>query len=256
MSLEPVRHWSAARVHAVLATAAKAATPWHDHDHLILGVVDRGVRVIALRDASFDVDAGRGFVLPPHVAHRCLDCGGVDYRVLCFDQPAPPTARPAWGRIALPEWRAAFDRVFALVIGGAGDLAEALTALTVPTTSSVGVLAPSTAVDPSPVRQARRNIVGDLAHGKTLRALAHDAGLSPFHLHRLYLRCTGLTPRQQQMLARLRQARTLLGEGVALSDAAAACGFADQSHLNRVFKRWMGVPPGRYRAQLRTQARD
>jgi AraC-like DNA-binding protein len=58
------------------------------------------------------------------------------------------------------------------------------------------------------------------------------------------------------MLARLRQARTLLGEGVALSDAAAACGFADQSHLNRVFKRWMGVPPGRYRAQLRTQARD
>jgi AraC-like DNA-binding protein len=94
-----------------------------------------------------------------------------------------------------------------------------------------------------------------LAHAKTLRALARDARLSPFHL-RLYLRCTGLTPRQQQMLARLRQARTLLGEGVALSAAAAACGFADQSHLNRVFKRWMGVPPGRYRAQLRTQARD
>jgi AraC-like DNA-binding protein len=80
------------------------------------------------------------------------------------------------------------------VVGGAGDLAEALTALTVLTTSSVGVLAPSTAVDPSPVRQARRNIVGDLAHAKTLRALARDAGLSPFHLHRLYLRCTGLTP--------------------------------------------------------------
>ena len=80
------------------------------------------------------------------------------------------------------------------MVGGAGDLAEALTALTGLTTSSVGVLAPSTAVDPSPVRQARRNIVGYLAHAKTLRALARDAGLSPFHLHRLYLRCTGLTP--------------------------------------------------------------
>jgi AraC-like DNA-binding protein len=80
--------------------------------------------------------------------------------------------------------------------------------------------------------------------------------LSPFHLERLYLRCTGLTPRQQQTLARLRRVRTLLGEGVTLSEAAAACGFADQSHLNRVFKRLMGVPPGRYRAQLRAETRD
>jgi len=255
MSLEPVRHWTSARVHAVQASAAKGATPWHNHDHLILGLVDRGVRAIALRDARFDVGAGQGFVLPPHVAHRCLDCSGVGYRVLCLDQPALPAARPAWGRIASPEWRAAFDRAFALVVGGASDLTEALTALTALATSSVGALVPSTAVDPSPIRRTRRNIVGDLAHAKTLRTLADDAGLSPFHLHRLYLRYTGLTPGQQQMLARLRQARALLGEGVALSDAAAACGFADQSHLNRAFKRWMGVPPGRYRAQLQTQTR-
>jgi len=233
-----------------------AATPWHDHDHLILGVVDQGVRVVALRDARFEVGAGQGFVLPPHVAHRCFDRGGVDYRVLCLDQPAPPTARPAWGRIAAPEWRAAFDRAFAQAVGGAVDLAEALTGLTALTASIVGVLAPSTALDPRPVRQARRDLLANLAHGKTLRSLARGAGLSPFHLERLYLRCTGLTPRQQQTLARLRQARTLLGEGATLSEAAAACGFADQSHLNRVFKRLMGVPPGRYRAQLRAEARD
>jgi AraC-like DNA-binding protein len=57
-------------------------------------------------------------------------------------------------------------------------------------------------------------------------------------------------------VARLRRARALLSEGMALSEAAAACGFADQSHLNRVFKRLMGVPPGRYRAQLSAAARD
>jgi len=256
MPLEPVRHWTAARVHAVQARAAAAATPWHDHDHLILGVVDRGVRVITLRDARFDVGAAQGFVLPPRIAHRCLDGGGVDYRVLCLDQPALPTARPASGRIASPEWRAAFDRAFRFAVGGEADLAEALTDLTALTASIVGVLALSTAIDPRPVRQARRDLLTDLAHRKTLRSLAHDAGLSPFHLERLYLRCTGLTPRQQQTLARLRRARTLLGEGAALSDAAAACGFADQSHLNRVFKRLMGVPPGRYRAQLRSETRD
>jgi AraC-like DNA-binding protein len=256
MTLEPIRHWSAARVHAVQATAATAATPWHDHDHLVLGLVDRGVRVVALRAARFEVGAGQGFVLPPHVAHRCLDRSGVDCRVLCLDEPAPPTARPGWGRIASPEWRAAFDCAFALALGGGDAVVEALTALTALTASIVGALAPAAAVEPRAVRRARRDLLADLAHGKTLRSLASGAGLSPFHLERLYLRCTGLTPRQQQTLARLRRARTLLSEGVALSDAAAACGFADQSHLSRVFKRLMGVPPGRYRAQVRAENRD
>ena len=250
MPREPIRHWTAARVHAVQATGAKAATPWHDHDHLVLGLVERGVRVIALREARFDVGAGQGFVLPPHVAHRCLDDAGVDFRVLCLDEPAPPTARPRWGRIASAGWRAAFDRAFALAVGGDDGSTEALTGLAALTTSILGAAAPSAAVEPRPVRQARRELLADLAHGQTLRRLANRAGLSPFHLERLYLRCTGLTPRQQQTVARLRQARRLLGDGMGLSEAAAACGFADQSHLNRVFKRLMGVPPGRYRAQV------
>ena len=250
MSLEAIRHWTAARVHAVQATAAKAATPWHDHDHLVLGLVDWGVRVIALRDARLEVGAGEGFVLPPHVAHRCFDCGGVDYRVLCLDDPAPPALRPGWGRIASPDWRSAFERTFALAVGGEGALVEALATLTPLTASITGAFASPPAIEPRAVRQARRDLFADLARRKTLRSLANGAGLSPFHLERLYVRYTGLTPRQQQTLARLRQVRTLLGEGVGLSEAAAACGFADQSHLNRVFKRLMGVAPGRYRAQV------
>lgn len=251
MPHETIHHWAAARVHAVQAAAAKAATPWHDHDHLVLGLVDRGVRVIALRDGQFDVGAGQGYFLPTHVAHRCLDGAGVDCRVLCLDEPAPSTARLCWGRIASPDWRAAFERAFALAVGGDDGLIEALTGLMALTTSILGAAARSAAVEPRAVRQARRDLLADLAHGKTLRRLGKRAGLSPFHLERLYLRCTGLTPRQQQTVARLRYARRLLGQGMDLREIAAACGFADQSHLNRVFKRLMGVPPGCYRAQLR-----
>jgi AraC-like DNA-binding protein len=37
---------------------------------------------------------------------------------------------------------------------------------------------------------------------------------------------------------------------LSLSDVAAACGFADQSHLTRVFTRMVGVTPGAWRRAL------
>jgi AraC-like DNA-binding protein len=47
---------------------------------------------------------------------------------------------------------------------------------------------------------------------------------------------------------RFRAARRRLERGEPPGDVAAACGFFDQSHLNRVFKARMGVTPGAYRA--------
>ena len=46
------------------------------------------------------------------------------------------------------------------------------------------------------------------------------------------------------MEARLRHARGLIRAGATVAEAAAATGFADQSHFTRVFRRLMGVPPG------------
>jgi transcriptional regulator GlxA family with amidase domain len=40
---------------------------------------------------------------------------------------------------------------------------------------------------------------------------------------------------------------------VPLADVAAACGFADQSHLTRVFSAHTGTTPARYRKRLRVR---
>ena len=48
------------------------------------------------------------------------------------------------------------------------------------------------------------------------------------------------------MLFRSRQARRLLDSGVRPADVAAEVGFTDQAHLNRHFKRIVGVPPAAY----------
>jgi AraC-like DNA-binding protein len=46
---------------------------------------------------------------------------------------------------------------------------------------------------------------------------------------------------------RLVRARRMLAAGEPPAAAAAACGFADQSHLGRWFRRAYGLTPGAYR---------
>ncbi|RYF38322.1 MAG: helix-turn-helix domain-containing protein, partial [Comamonadaceae bacterium] len=46
---------------------------------------------------------------------------------------------------------------------------------------------------------------------------------------------------------RAERARGLIGQGAPLVQAAAASGFADQSHMTRVFARQFGFTPGAWR---------
>lgn len=80
--------------------------------------------------------------------------------------------------------------------------------------------------------------------------LAAVTGLSRFHLLRVFREATGLPPHAYFNHMRLRRAKRLLFDGASIADAAAATGFADQSHLNRHFKTMWGVSPGAFIASL------
>jgi AraC-like DNA-binding protein len=83
--------------------------------------------------------------------------------------------------------------------------------------------------------------------------LADLAGLSPYYLVRAFHKQVGVPPHRYQTIVRVNRARKLVAEGAALSDVAYLTGFCDQSHLNRRFKKMLGVTPGRYAAS-RAQA--
>jgi len=79
-----------------------------------------------------------------------------------------------------------------------------------------------------------------------LETLARKVGLSRYQALRSFKRRYGLPPHAYQMAVRLGQARRLLSEGSPPVDVAQRCGFADQSHFNRHFKRAFGVTPLHY----------
>ena len=67
--------------------------------------------------------------------------------------------------------------------------------------------------------------------------------LSLRSVQRRFLRATGLTHGTVQQIERARQAAKLLAQGVSILDTVDLAGYADQPHLTRSLKRFMGQTP-------------
>lgn len=99
-----------------------------------------------------------------------------------------------------------------------------------------------------PLRRAREYLEAHVDKNISLQQLADLAKLSPFHLTRAFRKQYGLPPHAFLLQAKVNRARTLLREGATVAQAALRVGFADQAHLNRHFKRLVGVTPAKYRS--------
>jgi len=102
-----------------------------------------------------------------------------------------------------------------------------------------------------PEAQRKVELIKDLlsafpAHDFSLTELAAHVGLSPWHFLREFKKHTGLPPHSWLIQIRLRYARQLLKQGESIVQTAQNSGFSDQSHLNRHFKKAMGVTPAQY----------
>ena len=83
---------------------------------------------------------------------------------------------------------------------------------------------------------------------QSLAALAHEAGLSPYHFLRTFRAVTGVTPHQWLLRARLRHAAERLTTTRApVTEIALDVGFDDLSNFVRTFRAEFGVSPRRYR---------
>ncbi len=80
----------------------------------------------------------------------------------------------------------------------------------------------------------------------SLDELSRTAGISRYYLLRMFERETGLTPHTYLNLVRVKRAREFMAQGVTIIEAAHGTGFFDQSHLNRVFKKFYGITPGQF----------
>jgi AraC family transcriptional regulator len=106
-------------------------------------------------------------------------------------------------------------------------------------------------LSPERLQRVRDYVEAHLDDDLSLTILAGIACLSPYHFSRSFKQATGVRPQRHVIQRRIERAKRLLRQTrQPLALIAQEAGFADQSHLTQMFRREMGMTPGRFRAAL------
>lgn len=243
------------RVEAFFAGHAFAP---HRHDTYAVGVTLDGVQAFRYRGAAERSGPGRVFVLHPDETHdgRAGTDAGFRYRIL-YIEPRAISDALGEGR-PLPFVRAAVTgdrRLVAAIRAPLADLERPLEELerdqiVLDLADALAAADPSLPRRTLSARHARAVVRAreflDARAGTAVASAELEAatGLSRYALARHFRACLGTSPYRYLVLRRLDRARALIRHGAPLADVASACGFADQSHMTRQFKRAYGLSPG------------
>jgi AraC-like DNA-binding protein len=96
------------------------------------------------------------------------------------------------------------------------------------------------------LEQARDYLCDNWHRPVPLTELAQTVGLSRSRLIHAFAAHHGLPPSAFGLRFRTDRARQAILAGASIAEAAIAHGFADQAHLTRCFRRFVGAAPGRY----------
>ncbi|MDQ0474393.1 AraC family transcriptional regulator [Labrys wisconsinensis] len=238
----------------------------HSHEHYGIGLIHRGAHRSSSSRGMVEAGAGDIITVNPGEVHDGAPIGdaGRSWRMLYFD-PAVVRAAAAdisqdhirdyeftWPALRQSAAAVPFARLFAALTDGSGGVPglheEGLLLDLLGAVAHERSRRDAARSAPAAIRRARGLIDDDPAAPVTLADLARVSGLSRFQVLRGFAAATGLTPHAYLVQRRIDLARRLIGRGTRLADAAAASGFADQSHMTRLFVRAYGLAPGAYAA--------
>ncbi|MBB4572249.1 AraC-like DNA-binding protein [Rhizobium lentis] len=233
----------------------------HTHEQFGIGLVSSGAQKSLSGRGMVEAAAGDIITVNPNEVHDGAPIGaGRSWRILYFDPEIVASLSREIGEggagrqeIPYPVIRNAaiavrFEMLFGAVTGGGADglLSEQLLLQLVANVMRERGDRQERPAVPVSIRAARDLIDDDPLAAVSLADLARESGLSRFQVLRGFAKATGLTPHAYLLQARIHRARRLIAQGTPLAEAAFASGFADQSHMTRVFVRKYGLSPRLY----------
>lgn len=269
---EIVRFWRDAdlgNVEFLRATYITHVYSRHTHEGYAVGLIERGAETFEYRHSKFVAPAGHVVVINPGEVHtgQAATALGWSYNMLYPDVSLLQEATSQiTGRTSdvpfFPDPVIQDDQLANAILGlhkalesGANALERQSRQLLVfgqlvarHADNRPNLITPTK--EQTSVRLVREYLESLYARNILLEELASIANLSPYHLLRVFRQEIGLPPHSYLMQVRVRRAQEMLRARLPVSQVALETGFTDQSHLNRHFKRIVGVTPGQYLVAL------
>ena len=234
----------------------------HRHDRYAIGITLRGVQTFQYRGERHFCLPGDGHILHPDETHD--GAAGTDqgfgYRIIYLD---PALVRDALGGAPLPFVADPVIRrrdVDPVLVASLADLGQQLGDF-VRLEIAVGIanmLRKHSGTRPrrtvplplGPLARVRDMIADDPTVRHSVAEFEGASGLDRWTIARQFRAAYGTSPTRFRTMRQLDRARALLRARVPIATAALDAGFADQSHLSRMFKQTYGLTPARWAAAL------
>jgi AraC-like DNA-binding protein len=231
------------------------AYPSHTHDAWTVLIVDEGAVRYDLDRHEHGLAQAQVSLLPPHVPHdgRSVLPQGFRKRVLYLDPGRLGGTNLIGAAVDQPEYvdpllRHRIHQLHGVLESGVVEDLEAQSRLTL-IEERLGqhlrrqVVAPPDRSDSGVAAQLRDLLDAHVPDGIKLEDAAKLVHAHPAHLVRAFSREYGMPPHRYLTGRRVDLARRYLLDGHPAAEVATLAGFYDQSHLNRHFRKLLGVTP-------------
>jgi AraC-like DNA-binding protein/quercetin dioxygenase-like cupin family protein len=237
--------------------------PNHFHDYFVIGFIEQGKRSLVCNHKEYILSSGDVIIFNPQDPHACeaVDNRALDYRCINIQ---PEVMReyvleitgtnylPRFSQTVLfqSELALSLHELHLMILESQSDFQKEelfmfLLEQLLREYADAEPPCPSQELT-TEIKIICEYIESNYAHSITLNQLSEIAGLSKYHLLRLFTKQKGISPYCYLETIRINQAKKLLEQGTLPIEVASQTGFSDQSHFTNFFKRLIGLTPKQY----------
>lgn len=236
----------------------------HTHESFAIGVVDSGALSFKYKSPSDIVPAGNIMIIHPGEVHtgKCIAESGCSYQMIYVEPNVVLKAFPDFyskfnqdlhfkkqniaDNYIANSIRQAF-RSFSInsspLIEKESKLQNLLEKL-ISRYSMPGCFGKIFKAEKIYVKKAKQFLEDNYGSDLSLKDLAKEVNISPYHLLRMFKGDLGISPHAYLTQIRIQKSKRYLIQGSSISEVAQLTGFCDQAQFTKRFKQLVGTTPG------------